>query len=54
MASMEVVGTKCMFMAGDIVNIKYWVGVVKCSEGQRLVELCCLIYRESTYNKVEH
>ena len=54
MASMEVVGTKRMFMAGDIVRNKYWVGIVNCSEGQRLVELCCLIHRESTYNKVEH
>ena len=40
----EVVGMEHVFVDGDTARNKYWVGLVKCSEGQRLVECCCLIY----------
>ena len=43
--SVEVEGTEHVFVEGDIARNKYWVGLVKCSEGQRLVECCCLVYR---------
>ena len=45
MASVEVVGTEHVFVEGDMVRNKYWVGLVNCYEGQRLVECCCLICR---------
>ena len=33
-----MVGPERVFVDGDLVVNKYWVGLVKCSEGQRLVE----------------
>ena len=39
MVSVEVVVPERLFMEGDIIRNKDWVGIVKCSEVQRLVEL---------------
>ena len=38
MVSVVVVGTELMFAEGDMTSNTYWVGLVKCSEVQRLVE----------------
>ena len=43
MASVEVVRPDRVLVEGYIVRNKYWFGIVKCSEGKRLVEGCCLI-----------
>ena len=45
MDSVEVVGLERVFVEGDILRNKYFVGIVKCSGVQRLVDCCCLIYR---------
>ena len=45
MASVRVCGPERMFLERDTARNKYWIGLVKCSEGQMLVECCCLIYR---------
>ena len=37
MDSVEVVWPECVFVKGYIVKSKYWVGIVRCSEGQKLV-----------------
>ena len=42
--SVEVVDPEWIFVEGDIVRNQYWVGIVKLSEEQRLVECCCIIY----------
>ena len=36
--SVEVVGMECVFLEGDTTMNKDWVGLVKCSEGQRHVD----------------
>ena len=41
---MEVVRTERVFVGGEIVRNEYWVGIVKLSEEQRLVECCFIIY----------
>ena len=38
MFSVEVVGPERVFVEGDTARNKDWVGLVKCSEGQKLVE----------------
>ena len=38
MVSVEVVGPECVSMEGYMMRNKDWVGLVNCSEGQRLVE----------------
>ena len=43
--SVEMVRPEHVFLDEDMARNKYWVGIVKCSEVQRLVEYCCLIYR---------
>ena len=43
--SVEVVGTSFLFVEGDTVRNKYWVGLVKRSEVQRIFECCYFIYR---------
>ena len=42
---MEVVRTERVFVGGEIVRNEYWVGIVKLSEGQSIVDFCCLVYR---------
>ena len=39
MVSVEVVGQYYVFVEGDMVRNKYYVGLVKCSERKRHVEL---------------
>ena len=50
--SVDVVGTERVLVEGDIVRNKYWVGLVKFSEGQILVECCCFIYIQLNCNRV--
>ena len=39
--SVDIVSPERTFVDGDIVRNKCWVGLVKLSEGQNIVECCC-------------
>ena len=34
-----MIGPELVFVEGDMMSNKYWAGLVKCSEEQRLVDL---------------
>ena len=38
MVSMEVVGPESVYVEGDTMRNKYWVGLLKCSKGQMIVD----------------
>ena len=43
-ASVEMMSLESVFVDGAIVSNKYWVGLVKLSEENKLIGCCCFIY----------